>query len=186
MQIMLLVFEFQIYRFIFLHIFKKHVHQKLVCYSLTMRKIVLLMYISINTEKLFLLKIWPTLLKYHISKDVYVFYKLFLYRIVFHLHCTYFICIVLFCHLYYSVYYPFPTKTEMFCKHCVKVDFQTTSTRQLYFSCNRYVIKIFIMNRKSQFKLLSGCDCYFSILPDSSKLLMQYIFIEYLYLITPS
>lgn len=100
MQIMLLVFEFQIYRFIFLHIFKKHVHQKLVCYSLTMRKIVLLMYISINTEKLFLLKIWPTLLKYHISKDVYVFYKLFLYRIVFHLHCTYFICIVLFCHLY--------------------------------------------------------------------------------------
>lgn len=87
MQIMLLVFEFQIYRFIFLHIFKKHVHQKLVCYSLTMRKIVLLMYISINTEKLFLLKIWPTLLKYHISKDVYVFYKLFLYRIVFHLHC---------------------------------------------------------------------------------------------------
>lgn len=100
MQIMLLVFEFQIYRFIFLHIFKKHVHQKLVCYSLTMRKIVLQMYISINTEILFLLKIWPTLLKYHISKDVYVFYKLFLYRIVFHLHCTYFICIVLFCHLY--------------------------------------------------------------------------------------
>lgn len=82
---------------------KKHVHQKLVCYSLTMRKIVLLMYISINTEKLFLLKIWPTLLKYHISKDVYVFYKLFLYRIVFHLHCTYFICIVLFCHLYYII-----------------------------------------------------------------------------------
>lgn len=184
MQIMLLVFEFQIYRFIFLHIFKKHVHQKLVCYSLTMRKIVLLMYISINTEKLFLLKIWPTLLKYHISKDVYVFYKLFFlsYSFPFALYIFHLYCII----LSFVLYYPFPTKTEMYCKHFLKVNFQTTSTRQLYFSCNRYVIKIFIMNRKSQFKLLSGCDCYFSILPDSSKLLMQYIFIEYLYLITPS